>query len=300
MAGIVPSAARALAEGGYARAAYTPDRVESHSLTLSSTGDIVPTGPLDILGRSACHRLTRGDPIVRNTPHKYQVGAAFAAVAALAAYGLAGTPAASAANSPFTSHRIKVDPDIRHVSNNTDAAQFSCQGRPIDGSQGIVCYDPSQIQKAYGVAPLLAQGKDGSGRTIANWLLTELLGALNKAGTSIAQSPMTPARLAELVQLVEAGTISGKIGKEVFEESFKTGESPAAIVERRGVQQISDEATLWSVVEKVVAASPKQTAEYQGGKDGLFGYFVGQVMKETEGRANPKLVNELLREKLKS
>ena len=103
---------------------------------------------------------------MRNTPHKYKVGAAFAAVAALAAYGLAGTPAASAANSPFTSHRIKVDPDIRHVSNNTDAAQFTCQGRPIDGSQGIVCYDPSQIQKAYGVAPLLAQGQDGSGRTI--------------------------------------------------------------------------------------------------------------------------------------
>ena len=103
---------------------------------------------------------------MRKTPHKYQVGAAFAAVAALAAYGLAGTPAASAANSPFTSHRIKVDPDVRHVSNNTDAAQFTCQGRPIDGSQGIVCYDPSQIQQAYGVKPLLDQGKDGTGRTI--------------------------------------------------------------------------------------------------------------------------------------
>jgi aspartyl-tRNA(Asn)/glutamyl-tRNA(Gln) amidotransferase subunit B len=147
-------------------------------------------------------------------------------------------------------------------------------------------------------AALKAHPKDGSGRTIANWLLTELLGALNKAGISIAQSPMPPERLTELVQLVEAGTISGKIGKEVFEESYRTGEGPAAIVERRGVQQISDEATLWAIVEKIVAASPKQTAEYQGGKDGLFGYFVGQVMKETQGRANPVLTTDLLRKRL--
>jgi subtilase family serine protease len=97
---------------------------------------------------------------------KYKLGAAFAGIATLAAYGLAGTPAASAAQSPFTSHRIKVNPDIVHVSDNPNAAQFTCQGRPIDGSQGIVCYDPSQIQQAYGVKPLLDNGKDGTGRTI--------------------------------------------------------------------------------------------------------------------------------------
>jgi subtilase family serine protease len=103
---------------------------------------------------------------VRKTPLKHKLGAAFAGVATLAAYGLAGSPAASAAQSPFTSHRIKVNPDIVHVSNNPNAAQFTCQGRPIDGSKGIVCYDPSQIQQAYGVKPLLDKGKDGTGRTI--------------------------------------------------------------------------------------------------------------------------------------
>ncbi|MBA3459324.1 MAG: Asp-tRNA(Asn)/Glu-tRNA(Gln) amidotransferase subunit GatB [Deltaproteobacteria bacterium] len=147
-------------------------------------------------------------------------------------------------------------------------------------------------------AALEAHPKDGSGRTIANWMLTELLGALNKAGITIAQSPMPPQRLISLVKLVEEGTISGKIGKEIFEESYRTGEDPAAIVERRGVQQISDEAMLWAVVEKVVSASPKQTTDYQGGKDSLFGYFVGQVMKETQGRANPVMTTDLLRKRL--
>lgn len=109
---------------------------------------------------------------------------------------------------------------------------------------------------------------------------------------------MSPETLSALVVLVENGTISGKIGKEVFAESFKTGEAPVAIVERRGVQQISDEPLLWSIIEKVVAASPKQTADYQGGKDTLFGYFVGQVMKETQGRANPVMTTDLLKKRL--
>lgn len=147
-------------------------------------------------------------------------------------------------------------------------------------------------------AALKAHATDESGRTIANWMLTELLGALKASGTAIADSPMSPSTLSELVALVEAGTISGKIGKDIFAESFKTGEAPAAIVERRGVQQISDEALLWSIVEKVVAASPKQAADYQGGKDTLFGFFVGQVMKETTGRANPVTVTDLLKKRL--
>lgn len=174
-----------------------------------------------------------------------------------------------------------------------------------------------RYQKAHGVAPddartlisdraladyfdaaLKAHPGDESGKTIANWMLTELLGALKAAGTSIAESPMSPQTLSALVVLVENGTISGKIGKEVFAESFKTGEAPAAIVERRGVQQISDEPLLWSIIEKVVAASPKQTADYQGGKETLFGYFVGQVMKETQGRANPVMTTDLLKKRL--
>ncbi|HEY5934639.1 MAG TPA: Asp-tRNA(Asn)/Glu-tRNA(Gln) amidotransferase subunit GatB [Kofleriaceae bacterium] len=137
-----------------------------------------------------------------------------------------------------------------------------------------------------------------SGRTLANWMLTELLGALNADGKEIAQSPMTPQTLSALVVLVENGTISGKIGKEIFTESYQTGEAPLAIVERRGVQQISDEALLWEIVDKIVRANPKQAEGYAAGKDGLFGYFVGQVMKETQGRANPVLTSDLLHKRL--
>lgn len=137
-----------------------------------------------------------------------------------------------------------------------------------------------------------------SSKTIANWLLTELLGALHAANKDIAESPMTPSTLSELVRLVEDGTISGKIGKEIFAESFKTGEAPAAIVERRGVQQISDEVVLTAIIDKIVTANPKQATEYASGKDGLFGFFVGQVMKQTQGRANPVMTSDLLRKRL--
>ena len=145
---------------------------------------------------------------------------------------------------------------------------------------------------------LKAHRAEGSGRVIANWMLGELLAALNAGGLAIAASPMPPARLSELVQLVEDGAISGKIGKEIFEESYRTGEAPNAIVTRRGVQQISDEAVLWEVVDSVVAAHPQQAQGYAAGKDGLFGFFVGQVMKATGGRANPVITSDLLHKRL--
>jgi aspartyl-tRNA(Asn)/glutamyl-tRNA(Gln) amidotransferase subunit B len=141
-------------------------------------------------------------------------------------------------------------------------------------------------------------GPSNAGRMIANWMLTELLGALNADGKSIAESPMVPATLSEVIRLVEDGTISGKIGKEIFAESYQTGEAPGRIVERRGVQQISDEAQLWEIVDRVVTANPKQATEYGKGKDGLFGFFVGQVMKQTQGRANPVITNDLLHKRL--
>ena len=147
-------------------------------------------------------------------------------------------------------------------------------------------------------ATVRAHPTEQSGRTIANWMLTELLGALNKDGREIDTSPMPPERLSALVVLVETGVISGKIGKEIFEESYRTGEEPAAIVERRGVQQISDEALLWSIVDRVVTANPRQAQEFAAGKDGLFGFFVGQVMKETQGRANPVMATDLLHKRL--
>jgi aspartyl-tRNA(Asn)/glutamyl-tRNA(Gln) amidotransferase subunit B len=147
-------------------------------------------------------------------------------------------------------------------------------------------------------AAFAAHPGDHSGRMIANWLLTELLGALNGDGKSIEDSPMPPERLSAVLRLVEDGTISGKIGKEIFEESYKTGEEPLAIVERRGVQQISDEAALWEVIDEVVKTNQKQAESYAAGKDGLFGFFVGAVMKATWGRANPVITSDLLHKRL--
>jgi aspartyl-tRNA(Asn)/glutamyl-tRNA(Gln) amidotransferase subunit B len=161
--------------------------------------------------------------------------------------------------------------------------------RTIVGDRALAEYFDAAVQ---------AHPAEPSHRTIANWMLTELLGALNAGGKSIAESPVPPARLCELVRLVEDGTISGKIGKEVFAECYRTGEAPAAIVDRKGVRQISDEAALAEIVDRVVTANPKQTEGYRGGKDGLFGFFVGQVMKETQGRANPVMTSDLLRKRL--
>ncbi len=148
-------------------------------------------------------------------------------------------------------------------------------------------------------AALAAHPVKTSARTLANWILTELLGALNAAGVEIAASPMTPETVSALVVLVETGAISGKIGKEIFEESYRTGEAPKTIVERRGVTQISDEATLVPLIEQVIIANPKQVEGYRGGKESLFSFFVGQVMKATQGRANPVVTAELLKARLK-
>ena len=163
--------------------------------------------------------------------------------------------------------------------------------RTLIGERGLADYFNTAVK---------AHPGERSGRTIANWMLSELLGALNAAGDrrDISQSPLPPERLTALVVLVETGTISGKIGKEVFEEAYRTGEEPAAIVERRGVQQISDEAALWAIVERVVVANPRQVQEFQSGKDGIFGFFVGAVMKETQGRANPVITTDLLHRRL--
>jgi aspartyl-tRNA(Asn)/glutamyl-tRNA(Gln) amidotransferase subunit B len=148
-------------------------------------------------------------------------------------------------------------------------------------------------------AAVAAHPNERGGKMIANWVMTELLGALRASGTPIARSPMQPAMLSELVALIEGGTISGKLGKEIFEECFRTGEAPAAILERSGRSQISDIPTLWEIINRVVAANPKQAEAYTvGGKDGLFGFFVGQVMKETQGRANPVITSDLLHKRL--
>jgi aspartyl-tRNA(Asn)/glutamyl-tRNA(Gln) amidotransferase subunit B len=145
-----------------------------------------------------------------------------------------------------------------------------------------------------------AQGKPEAdvARQAANWLISEFFGALNKGGHDLADSPVSHAQAAELLALVGKGTISGSIAKQVLETMLETGEGAAAIVEREGLKQESDSGAIEAAVDKVIADNADKVAEYQAGKQALFGFFVGQTMKAMQGKANPQVVNEVLRQKL--
>ena len=132
----------------------------------------------------------------------------------------------------------------------------------------------------------------------ANWVQGELSGALNAAGKTVDDSPVSAAHLADLVRFIADGTISGKLAKEIFAKMFAGKGAAGEIIKAEGLEQISDEAAIESLIDDVIAANSKQVDAYRGGKTGLLGFFVGQVMKATRGQANPKVVNELLRKKL--
>jgi aspartyl-tRNA(Asn)/glutamyl-tRNA(Gln) amidotransferase subunit B len=132
----------------------------------------------------------------------------------------------------------------------------------------------------------------------ANWLTSELFGALNRMGLSIEQSPVSPRQAAELLGLIADDTISGKIAKQVFEIMLETGDGAAKIVEEKGLKQESDTGAIEKVIADVMAANEDKVAEYRSGKDKLFGFFVGQTMKAMQGKANPQVVNELLKKSL--
>jgi len=137
----------------------------------------------------------------------------------------------------------------------------------------------------------------GDPKTAANWVITDLLGLL--AGRDVEQSPVSAERLGELVKLVAKGELSGKMAREIFPKMAETGDSAPAIMEREGLKQISDSGALAKIVDDVIAANPKQVAEYKAGKAVVLKFLVGQVMKASRGQANPAAVNELFAEKLK-
>ena len=142
----------------------------------------------------------------------------------------------------------------------------------------------------------VAEGRDA--KLAANWVIHDLFGMLNKAGLSIAESPLGASALGGLLDLIADQTISGRIAKEVFEAMVETGEPAAAIVEARGLKQLTDTGAIEAVIDQIIASEAAKVAEYRSGKDKLFGYFVGQAMKATQGKANPKAVNEILRARL--
>jgi aspartyl-tRNA(Asn)/glutamyl-tRNA(Gln) amidotransferase subunit B len=140
-----------------------------------------------------------------------------------------------------------------------------------------------------------ADGRDA--KSAANWVMGDLFGALHKAGLGIEESPVAAGQLGALIDLIADGTISGRIAKDVFAEMAETGADPAAIVEAKGLRQVTDTGAIEAAVDAALAASPAQVAQYAANPK-VLGFFVGQVMKATGGKANPALVNELLRKKL--
>ena len=170
-------------------------------------------------------------------------------------------------------------------------------------SYGLSYADASQLTGDLSLADYYEAAVEASGgnaRATANWIRSELLRELENAGLTAEKSPIPAAELGALVRLIDGDKISGKQGKDVLVEMFATGKTAAAIVAERGMVQVSDTGEIDRVIDEVIAANPNQLEQYRSGKEALFGFFVGQVMKASKGKANPKVVNERLRAKLKS
>lgn len=138
----------------------------------------------------------------------------------------------------------------------------------------------------------------GDARVVSNWMMGDLMRLLNSSGTDISDCKIKPCDFSDMLKLIEEGTISGKIAKSVFDEMFETGKSPSEIVKSKGMVQISGTGEIYPIVDQVIEENPRIVQDFLGGKEKSFGFLVGQVMKYTKGRANPQIVNDLLRERL--
>ncbi|KHF33699.1 Aspartyl/glutamyl-tRNA(Asn/Gln) amidotransferase subunit B [Paenibacillus sp. P1XP2] len=165
---------------------------------------------------------------------------------------------------------------------------------------GLPSYDAEVITSSKPIADLfedsLKYTKDA--KSVSNWIMGELLGYLNSNNLEFSEVKITGQGLGEMIGLIEKGTISTKIAKTVFKEMLESGKLPQQIVEEKGLVQISDEGAIKSIVEQVVAANPQSVEDYKAGKQKAIGFLVGQVMKESRGKANPAIVNKLLEEVL--
>ncbi len=172
--------------------------------------------------------------------------------------------------------------------------------RRFESQYGLPPQDAATLVGSRALADYFERVAAGVGepRTAANWVLGELLGVLNKLGKEVEESPVGADHLAALIRLIEEETISGKIAKTVFEKMVATGRPPGEIVEAEGLVQVTDPEALRPVIQQVLEANPEQLAQYRAGKTKLLGFFVGQTMRATGGKANPGLVNRLLKEML--
>jgi len=165
---------------------------------------------------------------------------------------------------------------------------------------GLSFNDASQLVSDRSLADYyeVAAKESGNPRAAANWIRSELLRELEASGRTAADSPVRPEELGALIHLIDDGKISGKQAKDVLVEMFKTGKGALVIIQEQGLVQVSDTGEIDALIDEVIAANPDQVASYRAGKEALIGFFVGQVIKASKGKANPKVVNERLKEKL--
>lgn len=165
----------------------------------------------------------------------------------------------------------------------------------------LSAYDASVLTASRELADYyeaVAKTARGEAKLSANWVMGDLAGALNKEGKSIEDNPVSPEQLGQLIKRIADGTISGKIAKTVFETMYAEGGRADEIIERQGLKQVTDMASIEKLIDEVLAANPQQVAQFQAGKEKLFSFFVGQVMKTSQGKVNPQQLNELLKKKL--
>jgi aspartyl-tRNA(Asn)/glutamyl-tRNA(Gln) amidotransferase subunit B len=204
-------------------------------------------------------------------------------------------------------YRYFPDPDLLPLEFDQAYVDALAEGLPelpddkkerLVKSLGLSAYDASVLVSEKAIADYfekVATGRDG--KMAANWVINDLLGALNKSGDDIESTPVSPDQLGAIIDLIKEGTISGKIAKDLFEIVWNEGGDPREVVEKRGMKQVTDTGAIEKAVDEVIAANPDKVAQAKE-KPTLAGWFVGQVMKATGGKANPKAVNDLVKSKL--
>ncbi len=206
-------------------------------------------------------------------------------------------------------YRYFPDPDLLPLEISPDWIDTVRQGLPelpeakrsrFISQYGLPEYDAQILTSSKSLAAYFEKCLDyhPQPKTVSNWIMVELLKELKRNEWEIDQSPVSAFDLASLLDLIQEGLISGKIAKTVFEEMVATGKAPRVIVEEKGLVQVTDSGQIQTVVDEVLQANPGKIADYKAGKTKLFGFFVGEVMKKSKGKANPKIVNELLKQKL--
>jgi aspartyl-tRNA(Asn)/glutamyl-tRNA(Gln) amidotransferase subunit B len=165
---------------------------------------------------------------------------------------------------------------------------------------GLPDYDADMLTQSRALAAYYEEAAKlaGQPKVVSNWMMGELMRLLNAENREIEDCPVGPDRLAAMIKMIESGVISTKIAKTVFEEMYRSGKDAEAVVREKGLVQVSDTGAIEKIIDEVIKANPAQHADYKGGKDKLFGFFVGQVMKASKGKANPEMVNDLLKKKL--